>query len=52
MPRMFSMVVERLFLTDLQKVSGPSERRICAVGVTKILTEAPAMIQGEYEALW
>lgn len=51
-PKMFSMVVERLFLVDLQKVSGHMERRICAVGVTKILTEAPTMLQGEYEVLW
>ncbi|XP_076462956.1 exportin-2-like [Babylonia areolata] len=50
--KMFSMVVERLFLVDLQKVSGHTERKICAVGLTKILTEAPAMLQGDYEALW
>jgi exportin-2 (importin alpha re-exporter) len=49
---MFLMVLERLFLPDLQKVSGHSERRICAVGVTKILTETPMMLQGEYEAIW
>ena len=49
---MFAMVVERLFLADLQKVSGHTERKICAVGVTKILTEAPIMLQGDYEALW
>ena len=46
------MVVQRLFLADLQKVSGHTERKICAVGVTKILTEAPIMLQGDYEALW
>lgn len=50
--KMFSMVVERLFLEDLQKVSGHTERKICAVGLTKILTEAPVMLQGAYEALW
>jgi len=50
--RMFAMVVQRLFLADLQKVSGHTERKICAVGVTKILTEAPIMLQGDYEALW
>lgn len=49
---MFAMVVERLFLTDLQKVSGSTERKICAVGVTKILTEAPVMLQEDYLAMW
>lgn len=50
-PKMFGMVVERLYLQDLQKVSGHTERKICAVGVTNMLTESPAMIQ-TYEALW
>ncbi|KAK7100974.1 hypothetical protein V1264_023831 [Littorina saxatilis] len=50
-PKMFGMVLEKLFVADLQKVSGHTERKICAVGVTKILTEAPIMLQ-DYEALW
>ena len=33
------MMVEKLFVADLQKISGSIERKICAVGVTKILTE-------------
>ena len=49
--RMFGMVVEKLFVADLQKVSGTSEKKICAAGVTKLLTESAAMI-GEYEHLW
>jgi len=50
--RMFGMVVEKLFVADLQKVSGNVDRKICAVGVTKILTEAPAMLQADYANLW
>jgi len=50
--RMFGMVVEKLFMADLQKVSGNVDRKICAVGVTKILTEAPAMLQADYVKLW
>merc|ERR1719391_740866 len=46
------MVVEKLFLADLQKVSGQTSKKICAYGVVKILTETPAMVQGEYTALW
>lgn len=48
---MFGMVVEKLFIADLQKVSGTSEKKICAAGVTKVLTEAPVMI-AEYGELW
>lgn len=48
---MFGMVVEKLFIQDLQKVSGTSEKKICAAGVTKILTDAPVMIS-EYGHLW
>ncbi|CAL1529016.1 unnamed protein product [Lymnaea stagnalis] len=51
-PKMFSMVVERLFLSDLQKVSGNTSKKICAVGVTKILTEADSMLSGDYGPLW
>ncbi|KAL4236748.1 Exportin-2 [Mactra antiquata] len=50
-PKMFGMVVEKLFIQDLQKISGTSEKKICAAGVTKILTEAPTMIS-EYLQLW
>ena len=32
-------MLEKILIADLQKVSGSTERKICAVGVTKILTE-------------
>ncbi|XP_047141486.1 exportin-2 isoform X1 [Hydra vulgaris] len=50
-PKLFGMMVEKLFVADLQKISGNIERKICAVGVTKILTEAPAMLT-EYQDKW
>lgn len=34
------MMVEKILTTDLQKIGGHIERKICAVGVTKILTES------------
>ena len=47
------MVLERLFVMDLQKVSGNLERKICAVGVTKILTEYPYLLSTDaYKAIW
>ena len=41
------MVIEKLFVPDLQKVSGNLERKICAVGVAKILTESPFLLTNE-----
>nr|ACJ36227.1 cellular apoptosis susceptibility protein [Penaeus chinensis] len=48
---MFSMVVERLIVPDLQKVSGEIERKICAVGLSGLLAD-PALYNGNYAALW
>ena len=50
--RMFGMVLEKIIIPDVQKVSGPVEKKICAVGITKILTECPAMMDTEYTKLW
>ncbi|XP_050045911.2 exportin-2 [Dermacentor andersoni] len=50
--KMFGMVLERLVISDVQKVTGQLERKICAVGITKLLTEAPALIDGEYSQFW
>lgn len=41
------MVIQNLFITELQKVSGNLERKICAVGVTKILTECQLLLSNE-----
>lgn len=51
-PQMFKMVVERLYLQDVQKVGGTTERKICAVGITKLLTETPAMLSEPCASLW
>ena len=51
-PKIFQMVVERLYLNDVQKVTGQTERKICAIGITKILTETPAMLTDPYVSLW
>uniref|UniRef100_A0A131Y3V5 Exportin-2 n=1 Tax=Ixodes ricinus TaxID=34613 RepID=A0A131Y3V5_IXORI len=50
--KMFGMVLERLVIADVQKVSGTLERKMCAVGITKLLTEAEALVQGEYSSFW
>lgn len=50
--RMFGMVLEKIFIPEIQKVSGTIEKKICAVGITKILTECPAMMDTDYTKLW
>lgn len=51
--RIFDMVVDRLYLPEVQKVSGLTSRKICALGMTKLLTEAAAMLPGgAYHARW
>uniref|UniRef100_A0A8C9XM26 Exportin-2 n=1 Tax=Sander lucioperca TaxID=283035 RepID=A0A8C9XM26_SANLU len=49
---MFGMVLEKIIIPEVQKVSGPVEKKICAVGITKVLTECPAMMDTEYTKLW
>ncbi|XP_067121155.1 exportin-2 [Centruroides vittatus] len=51
-PKMFAMVLDRVVVPEVQKVSGSLERKICAIGITKLLTETPAMIVGEYANYW
>ncbi|KAM3923511.1 exportin-2 isoform 1-T3 [Leptodactylus fuscus] len=51
-PKMFGMIVEKIIIPEIQKVSGPIEKKICAVGITKLLTECPQMMDAEYTKLW
>ncbi|TNN85626.1 Exportin-2 [Liparis tanakae] len=51
-PKMFGMVLEKIIIPEVQKVSGPVEKKICAVGITKVLTECPALMDTEYTKLW
>ena len=41
---MFGMVLEKIIMPDLQKVAGNQEKKICAVGITKLLTESQSMM--------
>ena len=49
--QMFGMVCQRVFITDMNKVSGDIDRKIVAVGMTKILCESQIMMQ-HYSANW
>ena len=47
------MVLEKLYIADLQKVSGNVDRKICAVGVIKMLTECPILLSNDnYIKIW
>ena len=45
-PKLFAMVLERLVLLELQRVSGTLERKICAVGLTRLLCDTPECFSG------
>lgn len=49
---MFGMVCDRLIVNEVQKVSGVTEKKICAVGITKLLCETPCMVAGQYANYW
>lgn len=47
---LFQMVTNRI-LEDVQKVSGKAERKICALGMTRLLTETPELM-ASYAHVW
>lgn len=49
---MFGMVIERIFITDLAKVSGDTSKKIVSVGISKILCECPALLNNPYRNYW
>lgn len=49
---MFGMVLERVLIPDLTKVAGDNDRKIVAVGVSKILCECPALLANPYRNYW
>ncbi|XP_015114350.1 exportin-2 [Diachasma alloeum] len=51
-PQMFGMVLERVIIADLQKVSGEIERKVAAVGMSNLLIDCPAMIENPYNVFY
>ena len=51
-PSLFRMVIERLVILEVQKVSGMTEKKICAVGMTKWLCETTCLLSGSYSQYW
>ena len=49
---MFGMVIERVVLTDLQKISDISEKCVVAKGVIHLLNDQEYMVNGRFTHLW
>lgn len=50
--RLTRRVLESLVLPNVQKVSGIIERKICAVGLIRLLTETPGLLTPDYLPLF
>lgn len=50
--KIFGMVIEKLYLADVKKVTSPIERRICTCGIIKIIAHLPLIDNGAYNHLW
>jgi exportin-2 (importin alpha re-exporter) len=48
---MFALVLEKIWLPNVQKVSGAIERKMCVIGSVKLLTECEPL-QTTYVGLW
>jgi len=49
---MFGMLLEKIMLPDVQKVTGNINKKITAVGIIKVLTDTPKLIDGPYAQFW
>lgn len=45
---MFGMVLERVIITDLQKITGDIERKVTVFGYANLLTNCPALLEAPY----
>lgn len=49
---MFGMVIERIFIPGMSKITGETEKKIVAVGMSKLLCECPAILTTPYRNYW
>lgn len=49
---MFGMVLERVLITDLTRVASETDKKIVAVGISKILCECPSLLILPYRNYW
>lgn len=46
------MVLESVMVPDLKKITGTVDKKISAVGVTKVLCECKDVLSGSYSRFW
>ncbi|KAK9304581.1 hypothetical protein QLX08_004022 [Tetragonisca angustula] len=51
-PRMFGMVLERVLIADMQKISGDIERKVTAVAVSNLLIDYPTILERPYNTYY
>ncbi|VVC32399.1 Hypothetical protein CINCED_3A009409 [Cinara cedri] len=49
---MFGMLLEKIILPDVQKVTGNINKKVTAVGIIKIITETSKLFDGPYTLFW
>lgn len=49
---MFGMVIERVFLSDMAKVSNERDKKYVTVGVARVLCECTSMTAQPYRGMW
>lgn len=50
--KIFGMVIEKLYIADVKKVTGVIDRKICMCGMIKILSHLPLIDNGAHNHLW
>ncbi|KAK0159600.1 hypothetical protein PV327_010696 [Microctonus hyperodae] len=51
-PQMFGMVLERVIIPDLEKISGDTDRKAVAIGLSNLLIDCPTMMESQYNIFY
>ncbi|KAI9288300.1 putative importin-alpha export receptor [Umbelopsis sp. AD052] len=51
-PSLFAQMLNLVVLPELQKVAEPKDRKTCAIGLTRLLTQSDKMMAEPYVGLW
>eukprot|EP01111_Echinosteliopsis_oligospora_P015011 TRINITY_DN5802_c0_g1_i1.p1 TRINITY_DN5802_c0_g1~~TRINITY_DN5802_c0_g1_i1.p1 ORF type:complete len:996 (-),score=247.01 TRINITY_DN5802_c0_g1_i1:79-3003(-) len=49
---LFRNILDSLYIPHVGKVNGTIERKMCAIAITKLLTESQELVGGTYSASW
>jgi len=48
----FSNLLQKILIPNIEKVDGKTERKSCAVGMTDLLCKSKTMVSGDYPRIW